>query len=413
MNILENIKVALRSIRSNLLRSVLTLLIISVGIACLVGILTAIDTILFNLSSNFNRIGANAFNIYPGQGDIRSNSRGRQRKKAEEISFKQAIDFKERYDFAGSEVSLNMSATRNATIKYKSEKTNPTIRVVGVDENYLDVSAYEIDAGRNFTQTEVDAGNKRVILANGIIKLLFNDKPETAIGKTVSIGSNKYKVVGVCKSKGSSMNSSGENRVFIPIVNARMVYGSSETNYGIVGAVMNSLEMDDAVSAAIGTMRNVRRLKAAEENNFHIRKSDGILETLKEMTTELRLITIVIAFLTLLGASIGLMNIMLVSVTERTKEIGVRKALGATRFNVLFQFLTEAVIICLMGGFVGILLGIVFGLVVSKAVDGQFVLPVNWMALGIIVCVFVGVVSGLYPALKASRLDPIESLRYE
>lgn len=413
MNILENIKVALRSVRANLLRSVLTLLIISVGIACLVGILTAIDTILYNLSSNFNRIGANSFNIYPGYGDIRSNSRGKQKKSAEEISFNQALDFKERYDFAGSDVSLNMFATRSATIKYKSEKTNPTIRVMGIDESYLDVSAYEIAAGRNFTATEVEAGNKRVILANGVVKLLFDEKPELAIGKVVSIGSNKYKVVGVCKSKGSSMNSSGENRVFIPLVNARMVYGSNETNYGIVGAVMNSLEMDDAVSAAIGTMRNVRRLKASEENDFQIRKSDGILETLKEMTTELRLITIVIAFLTLLGASIGLMNIMLVSVTERTKEIGVRKALGATRFNVLFQFLTEAVIICLMGGFVGILLGILFGVIVSNAVDGQFVLPVNWMILGIIVCVFVGVASGLYPALKASRLDPIESLRYE
>lgn len=413
VNVIESIKVAFRSIRANLLRTVLTLLIISVGIACLVGILTAIDTILYSLSSNFNRIGANSFNIYPGQGDIRSNSRGRQRKKAEEISFKQALDFKDRFEYAGSAVSLNMFGTRNATIKYKGEKTNPTIRVVGIDENYLDVSAYEIEVGRNFTEVEVSSGHKKVILANGIIKLLFNEKPETAVGKIVSIGSNKYKVVGVCKSKGSSMNSSGENRVFIPLVNSRMVYGSSDTNYGIVGAVSNSLQMDDAVSAAIGTMRNVRRLKASEENNFHIRKSDGILQTLKGVTTELRISTIIIAFLTLLSASIGLMNIMLVSVTERTKEIGVRKALGATRFNVLFQFLTEAVIICLLGGFLGIILGILFGVVVSIFIEGQFELPIAWMLVGIVVSIFVGVASGLYPALKASRLDPIESLRYE
>ncbi len=413
MNILETIKIAFRSIRANLLRTVLTLLIISVGIACLVGILTAIDTILYNLSSNFNRIGANAFNIYPGLSDMRSNSRGRQRKQAEEISFKQAMDFKERFSYAGSEVSVNVFGTRSATIKYQSEKTNPTIRVVGIDENYLDVSAYEIEVGRNFSEVEVNAGHKKVILANGVIKLLFDEKPETAVGKIISIGSNKYKVVGVCKSKGSSMDSSGENRVFIPLINAKMVYGKSDTNYNIVGAVSNSLEMDDAVSAAIGSMRNIRRLKASEENDFHIRKSDGILETLKGMTTELRLITIVIAFLTLLSASIGLMNIMLVSVTERTKEIGVRKALGATRSNVLFQFLTEAVVICLLGGFVGILLGIFFGLAVAQLVEGSFELPINWMILGIVVCIFVGVASGLYPALKASRLDPIESLRYE
>ncbi len=395
------------------MRSILTLLIISVGIACLVGILTAIDTILYNLSSNFNRIGANAFNIYPGVGDVRGNRGGRQQKRADEISFRQAMEFKERYTYPGSDVSINMFASRNATLKYKDEKTNPTIRVVGIDETYLDVSAYEIAEGRNFTRTEIESGNKKVIIADGIVKLLFDKDAAKAVGKIISIGSNKYKVIGACKSKGSSMNSSGENRVFIPLLNSKIIYGGANTNYSIVGAVSNSLEMDDAVSAAIGTMRNVRRLKASEENDFNIRKSDGILETLKDMTTELRLITIVIAFLTLLGASIGLMNIMLVSVTERTKEIGIRKALGATRFNVLFQFLVEAIIICLMGGLVGILLGMGMGLAVSMSVDGQFVMPWQWMFLGIMVCIFVGVVSGLYPALKASRLDPIESLRYE
>ena len=178
-------------------------------------------------------------------------------------------------------------------------------------------------------------------------------------------------------------------------------------------AVANPTEVEDAISTSIGVMRNVRNLKAIEDNDFEVRKSDSILTRLKEMTSTLRIATMIIAMLTLLGAAIGLMNIMLVSVTERTKEIGVRKALGATRTTVLIQFLTEAVVICLLGGLVGIVLGIGMGYGVSKIIDGSFTIPWNWMSLGIIVCVIVGVLSGLYPALKASRLDPIEALRYE
>lgn len=180
-----------------------------------------------------------------------------------------------------------------------------------------------------------------------------------------------------------------------------------------MASVSDPLQIENAVSAAVGTMRNIRRLKASQDNDFEIRKSDGILETLKDLTTELRLATIAIALMTLVGAAIGLMNIMLVSVTERTREIGVRKALGATRFNILFQFLMEAVVITLMGGLLGIILGVIAGYALAYYIEGQFIIPYNWMALGIFVCIVVGTLSGLYPALKASRLDPIESLRYE
>ena len=160
-------------------------------------------------------------------------------------------------------------------------------------------------------------------------------------------------------------------------------------------------------------MRNIRKLKAKEGNDFRIRKSDGVLQTLKSITTELRISTIAIALMTLLGAAIGLMNIMLVSVTERTREIGVRKALGASRSNILYQFLIEAIVITLLGGLLGIIFGIGIGGIIAAVVDGRFIIPFNWMALAIAVCVIVGVVSGLYPAIKASRLDPIDALRYE
>lgn len=413
MNFFENIKIAINSIRSNLLRSILTLLIISVGIACLVGILTAIDTVLNSLSSNFNRIGANSFTVYPDYNSVQGNQNGRRRKRSEEISFKQAMAFKDKYDYPGSEVSINFFCSSRATVKYGDEKTNPTTAVVGIDDTYLDVSAYELSAGRNFTKTEVNSGNRKCILAAGMVKKFFDDDPEKAIGKVIIVGSDRFKIIGTCKSKGSSMNQSGENRVFMPLLCAKILYGHDDSNYNIVGAVKQATQIDEAVSTAIGIFRIIRKLKFSEENDFIVRKSDGILQILKDMTTELRMITIVIAFLTLLGASIGLMNIMLVSVTERTKEIGIRKALGATSSNILFQFLTEAVVLTLLGGLVGIILGVLLGLGVSALVGGGFVFPVAWVSLGILVCVVVGVLSGLYPSTKASKMDPIESLRYE
>lgn len=413
MEYMENIRLALGSIRTNLLRSMLTLLIIAVGITCLVGILTAIDSILFSMSDNFNRLGANAFNIRPLSESLRSSERGRQQKAADPILFDHAMDFKSDYVFGASRVSVESFCSSSATVKAGNKKTNPTVRVIGVDENYLIASAFELAAGRNFTASEVLSTSNKVIIGSDIVKTIFNDKPERAVGSDVYINSNRYRVIGALKSKGSSSGGSNDRRVFIPLINSKILYGYADKPYNVSVAVSQPSEMEDAINHAIGVMRKVRKLEVAEENDFEVRKSDGILNQLKEMTSTLRWSTVIIAMLTLLGASIGLMNIMLVSVTERTREIGIRKALGATRRNVLTQFLIEAITICLMGGIVGILLGILMGYGVSTLVEGRFFIPWNWMILGFLVCIVVGLVSGLYPALKASRLDPIEALRYE
>jgi putative ABC transport system permease protein len=413
MNNTENIKLALGSIRANLLRSMLTLLIIAVGITCLVGILTAIDSILFSMSDNFNRLGANSFNIRPLSESIKSRNNGVQQKKADVIDFDQAMGFKDDYSYGASKVSIESFCEGSATVKFEKEKSNPTIRVIGIDENYLNTSAFELEAGRNYTNNEVFSTSNKVIIGSEIVKMLFDEKPEKAVGQNIFINSNKYKVIGALKSKGSSSGGSNDRRVFIPLYNSKVVYGYANKAYNVTVAISQPNEMDDAINHAIGVMRNNRKLKITEPNDFEIRKSDGILTKLKEMTTTLRLSTVVIAMLTLLGAAIGLMNIMLVSVTERTKEIGIRKALGATRKNVLMQFLIEAVVICLIGGLVGVVLGILMGFGVTVMVEGRFFIPWNWMILGMVVCIIVGLVSGLYPAMKASKLDPIEALRYE
>ncbi|MCO6463552.1 MAG: ABC transporter permease [Saprospiraceae bacterium] len=413
MNYLESILLALGSIKANLLRSLLTLVIIAVGITCLVGILTAIDSILFSMSDNFNRLGANSFNIRPLSETLRSNDRGRSQKISDPIVFDEAMDFKKRYQYGSTRVAIETSGVSDATVKAGNKKTNPNVRVYGIDENYLITSAFELEAGRNFTASEIFSTSNRVIIGSDIVKTLFNENADKAIGKDLYINSNRYLVTGVLKSKGSSSGGSNDRRVYIPLYNAKTLYGYSDKPYNITVAVSQPQDMDNAINHAIGVMRNVRKLKVADENDFEIRKSDGILNQLKEMTSTLRWSTVIIAMLTLLGASIGLMNIMLVSVTERTKEIGIRKALGATRKNVLTQFLIEAVVICLLGGIVGIILGILMGFAVSVMVDGRFFIPWNWILLGFTVCIVVGLISGLYPALKASKLDPIDALRYE
>ena len=409
MNYLENIKEAYRSIRSNLLRSLLTLLIVAVGITCLVGILTAIDGILFAMSDNFNRLGANTFSFRPAASEIRSNRGGRRERSGEPITFDQCIEFKERFKYSGANVSIESWCESNATLKYGDKKSNPNVIVRGVDANYISTSAYELDAGRNFTESE----NNKVIIGAEIVKILFDSKAEKAINKEISVNADKYTVVGTLKSRGSSSGGGEDRRIFIPLLTSKYKYGYANKNYNLSVSVFSPDQVDDAMESSIGIMRNIRGLKAGDQNDFEIRKSDSILNTLKELTSTLRLGTLIIVMLTLLGAAIGLMNIMLVSVTERTKEIGVRKALGATSNNVLTQFLVEAVMICIIGGIVGIILGIIIGLGVTKLVDGRFFIPWAWMILGIVICVVVGILSGLYPALKAAKLDPIESLRYE
>ena len=414
MQFSENLAQAMRSVRANSLRAILTLLIIAFGIMALVGILTSIDALLFTMNDNFSRMGANSFDIRPGtSSNLHSNNRGREEKRAEPIDFRQAMDFKERFVFPAAKVSISGFGKWDATVKYAKEKTNPNVLIFGVDGEFMSVRGYDLAQGRDFTNIEQEGGVQVAMIGMEVVNSLFDKKPEKAVNKDILIDNQRFLVVGVLASKGASMNQSADRRILIPLLTERRLYGFAKKNYSITVATSAATQLDDAISMATGIMRNIRHLKASEANDFETFQSDSLLNTLKENTATIRIATILIGLITLIGAAIGLMNIMLVSVTERTREIGISKALGATRANILSQFLTEAILICQLGGIVGIALGIGIGNGVALLLGGKFIMPWAWIILGFIMCMIVGLASGLYPALKAARMDPIESLRYE
>jgi len=411
MNLLENIRQALRAIRANLTRTILTCLIIAFGIMALVGILTAVDSLKASIYSNFSTLGSNTFSIRQSGQSMRRRGGGSDEKVSPPIVYDQAKLFKDRYTFP-SKVSVSTMATMIATVKYNSEKTNPNIGVWGIDENYLEASGYEIAQGRFFTSNEIKEGTNEVVIGNDVLVKLFKSKSDP-INQFVSIRNMRYRVIGVMKTKGSSMVRSGDNTVYIPILNAIRYYKGPNASVGVSVTVDNIDQLNYAIDEGIGLFRSIRGLKLSEANNFEMSKSDAIANTVVDQISYVTIAATVIGVITLFGAAIGLMNIMLVSVTERTREIGVSKALGATRKAVRTQFLVEAIVICQIGGLLGIIFGILAGNGVSLLIGGDFIIPWVWIIAGIVFCFIVGLVSGLYPAIKASKLDPIEALRYE
>ncbi|MGA9649988.1 MULTISPECIES: ABC transporter permease [Pedobacter] len=410
MNYRENIRLALQSIKSNRLRTMLTALIIAIGLSALVGILTTLDAVKTSMTDAFSSMGANSFTIRNRGTGIRIGGQGKRPKPFKAIRYEDAIRFKDSLNTPAT-VAVSVFASGGSTVKNGSLKTNPNINVQGIDENGLASQGLNLSLGRNFSVSEIQMGNNVCIVGSEVVDKLF--KSEDPMDKMISVGNNRFKIIGVLATKGSSMGFSGDRAVYVPLLKAKQINSNANPSYTITVMVPTNEMQENIIGESTALFRNIRKVKIAETNNFEITKSDAVAQTLFENLAFVVYGGVAIGVITLIGASIGLMNIMLVSVTERTREIGIRKAIGANPKVIRRQFLIEAVVICLMGGSFGIFLGILIGNLISLAMGGSFIIPWLFIIGGFAICVGVGILSGYYPAKKASKLDPVEALRYE
>ena len=410
MNLVENAKIGIESIKSNILRTILTAFIIALGITALIGILSSIDGIKGLIDSNMADLGANSFDI-KDYNNRRGRRSGMAQKNFPNIKYKELKKFKELYKVPAM-IGISTQVSQIAEIKYLSKITNPNIDIYGGDENHLAINGYDMEKGRGFSDIEINNGAKVVILGKEVATTLFEDKDP--INLEVSFRDTKFKVIGVLKEIKSLGQQGIDRQVIIPLETANTMSTNQALNFSLTADITYPDNMESSIGDATGLMRAIRQDELGSDNSFEIAKNESIGEEMDNITGYLGIGAFVIGFITLLGSSIGLMNSMMVSVTHRTREIGLRKALGATPKIISQQFFLEALMITLLGGFVGIFLGILIGnLLTIFAFEGTFVIPWLWMLLGLTICVAVGLIAGFFPARKAARLDPIESLRFE
>lgn len=424
MRLRDVFSLSFRSVRSNKLRTGLTVAIIAFGIMALVGIITAIKAMNQKLTESFSTMGSNGFtirfrerniNFGGGGNEMRKEKKGRKKEKksslGKPITIDEAEGFRKEFKFPATS-GISVFANRNTLISYETRKTSPNVFLFGADENYLLLNGFKLASGRNMTLTEVQSGRYVCILGHDVANKLFKSQPEKAVNAVIRVQNIPYRVIGVLESRGSSFGFSRDNIVITNYRNVRRQFNSGRS-YVIAIMTDDIRQVEEAMGEAEGVFRAVRKMSTTEENNFVLDRSDSVAEKAMNSLGFLTISATVIGLITLIGAAIGLMNIMLVAVTERTKEVGLVKAIGGKSKTVRGQFLLEAILISVMGAVFGIILGIIIGNLFSIVLKTGFVVPWNWVFLGIVICSFVGLLAGLYPALKAGRLNPIEALRYE
>ena len=424
MKFLDTLSLSYRTIRSNKLRTSLTVAIIALGIAALIGIRTAIEAMTQKFTESFSSMGANGFSLrYKPAWQVRFNNgvqrqmKGKRKEKKSNsdkpISKNEAESFKSAFTFPAL-VSISISGTNNAIVSANGKKTNPTVYISGGDENYLNLNAYNIEDGRSLNSLDVQTGRNVCLLGKDVAVKLFGDNAKGIVDKVVHINNISFRVIGIMEAKGSTLGRSRDNVIITSYNTVRRFFNNnSNASFSIGIKVADVKLLETAIGEGEGVFRSIRKVGTTEGDNFIIDKSDSFVELLLKQLGLLTGAAIVIGFITLMGAAIALMNIMLVAVTERTKEIGLIKAIGGKQVSVRQQFLYESIIISLLGAAFGIVAGILLGNSVSLLMHTGFVVPWLWVVLGILICSLVGLLAGIYPALKASRLNPIEALRYE
>lgn len=425
MTTLDSLTLAWRTVRSNKLRTGITVAIIAFGIMALIGIITAIEAMNQSLRESFSSMGANAFSIRfkdsrvrmggRNSGGITKKRRGLKEKKSnldKPIRKEEAEFFKTHFIFPGAEVSIYRRGPGAQEIHYENKKTNPQITLWGGDENYLAVNGYSVESGRNLNDLDIQSGRNVCLIGSNVATKLFGERPEKSVDKIIRIGSLPYRVIGLLKSKGSSAMMRQDDVIITSYTNIRH-FSNANPSYMLGVMVGNVKQLDVATDEATSVFRAVRKLEPIEDVNFVVERSDKFAELFIGFLSSITGSAGAIGLITLIGAAIGLMNIMLVAVNERTKEVGLIKAIGGKSRHVRQQFLFESLIISLLGALFGIILGVLVGNLFSIVLKTGFVVPWLWVIIGMVICSAVGLSAGIYPAMKAARLNPIAALRYE
>lgn len=410
MKIVEVVKVSLNSLRSNRLRSALTILGIVVGIFSIIAISTVIEVLQKSIETGVSQLGQNTFQIqkFPPFNTGGPAERAKYRNRPD-ITLDEYYKLKVKLVEAKSVGAEQWNFGKQ--IKIGNVETNPNIQVCGCTTEAFPNNKWTVDDGRAFNDRDIQRYENLIVLGADVAKKLFPNR--NALDNVVTLDGHKLKVIGVLESQGAAFGNSQDNFAIVPITTFQDFYGRRSNSINITVMTQDKESYNNVIEFAEGYFRVIRGLKGNEENNFSFFSNESLLTQINDITNGVRIGSVVIAAIALLAAGVGIMNIMLVSVTERTREIGIRKAIGAKRFNILTQFLIESVSLSLMGGIIGIILGVIVGNLAGSLLKATAVIPIDWVLIGVFLCVIIGVSFGTYPAYKAANLDPIEALRYE
>jgi len=409
----EMIRMALASLGVNKLRSGLTMIGITIGVFSVISVMTAIGALQYSIENGISFLGSNIFQFakYPANvsagGDVKKKYQNRR-----DISYREALHYYQLMESDAREICLKCFGYElKGQAVYNGVKTTPSLLLVGSNRSFLTANAYTLGYGRNLNEEDVDLARRVLVVGKAVENRLFPH--ESPIGKVIRLSGHTYTIVGVLTEKGTAFGQSQDDLCIMPITRFFEDYGSAKRTVNIATQAPSAESYNRTFDKAIGAMRTVRGLRANQENDFEIYSNDSLKSAFVSIAGVVRIGAFVISFIALVAAGIGIMNIMLVSVTERTKEIGVRKSIGARSRDILRQFLTEAVFISEAGGVLGIILGIIVGDLLAAWLQVDLIFPYGWAIAGLLVCSAIGIGFGLYPAYRAASLDPIEALRYE
>lgn len=406
---MEILIVALNSLKANKLRSLLTILGIIVGIFSIITISTVVTMLQNSIEEGVSQLSQTTFQIqkYPAMMDRGDRAKYRNRK---DLTVEEYFKLKDK--LIGDAKAVGAEQWQYGRLfKFGNNETNPNIQLCGCTPEAFPNNRWIAETGRNFNSKDVSRYEKVIVLGKSLADNLFDQMDP--IGQEVKVDNHKLRVIGVLEKQGASFGNDPDNFGAIPITTWQGFYGKKSRSVNITVSSFTKKDYSDVIEKAIGYFRTIRKVPAGEDDDFGIFSNESILAEINTMTAGVKIGAYVIALIALLAAGIGIMNIMLVSVTERTKEIGIRKAIGAKKSNILVQFLIESVVLSLLGGIIGIIIGLVVGNMAGAAIGGELAIPYDWIAIGVLLCIMVGVGFGTYPAYKAANLDPIDALRWE